>query len=188
MISLVSCSFTETLKPAKGIKNERPTIPLATAITISKIECQCSSSSSIESQKPSSKIPRREDVSSDGMSVEKEDLKPSNEQIADVVMDSGTESSSTSKSPIERLSSSSPPTVKDSGGSAIPPVVASLKLDTLANLRWINQCSDEEKEKERIEQYKHDRRERYKKEMLLRKEQSGVAADRRRQYYSTLVK
>lgn len=41
---------------------------------------------------------------------------------------------------------------------------------SLATLRWLNQLPDEEREQERIEGYKEERRERYKRDILLKKE------------------
>ena len=73
------------------------------------------------------------------------------------------------------------------GNNSVPAAVNELKA--LASLRWVNALSDEEKEEKRIEEYKQDRRERYQKDLLAKKEQSRSHKTTQHAYYSmTTVK
>lgn len=54
---------------------------------------------------------------------------------------------------------------------------------TLESLRWEQECSDEEKEKERIEIYKENRRRRYENALEERKAQLSLRTTDRVKYY-----
>ncbi len=98
----------------------------------------------------------------------------------DIVMDSGVDSITgsmitTSNGPnrITQLPPSSYAITSDESTDSMISnnSVSVYKLKTVANLRWINELSDEEKEQERIEEYKQGRRERYKRDLQMKKEQ-----------------
>lgn len=52
-----------------------------------------------------------------------------------------------------------------------------LSLSSKESLRWFDKLSDEEEEKERIDEYKKNRRDRYKKELIAKNERKST------QYY-----
>ena len=73
------------------------------------------------------------------------------------------------------------PSVSDESTGSVVGGVSLCRLKTIANLRWINELSDEEKEKDRIEEYKNDRRERYKNDLQMKRDQREQHGDHRDQ-------
>ncbi|XP_019856991.1 PREDICTED: uncharacterized protein LOC109585376 [Amphimedon queenslandica] len=175
----------------KPVQDDKPLLPLSSALTVCKLEDQTStstSSSSFENHRPHQKHRKVEVLSSsDAMTSSSVSF-----TIKSVSMETETNNSTppssssqefTKSPPASNTSPSSPlslpPLLKEStdsctDASSEEPMQTKEGKVRVVTLRWENELSDEEKEKERIEEYKMKRRERYKEALALQRNNIAI--------------